>query len=282
MIFYILLFVAVFLVFISFWGFWQATHPPKIISNTTPKDLGWEFEKVSLQTEDGLKLAGWFVPTDKNLQKAIILLHGYPTDKGDLLHWASFLKDKYNLLFFDFRYFGQSEGSFTSLGYHERKDVLSAIDFLKKKGISKIGLMGFSYGASVALLTLPQASDVEAVVADSAFANLDLMGKIYWGKFPYLEKLLMALSKLWGRLIYGIDAARISPEQAAKKVKTPIFVIHSRKDELILVENAKRLEKALSDNKNAQVWIYDRGVHGELAGQGYEERILQFFEKHLI
>jgi dipeptidyl aminopeptidase/acylaminoacyl peptidase len=281
MIFYILFALIFFIGFLSFWGFWQAAHPPKIVSNLTPKELGWDFEEVSLKTEDGVTLSAWFIPTENKTNKTIILLHGYPADKGDLLRWSTFLKNHYNLFFFDFRYFGKSEGSYTSLGFHERKDVLAAIKYLKTNEIDEIGLMGFSFGASVALLTLPETSDVGAVVADSAFANLDLMGKTYYGNIPLLQKPLTILTKAYGRLIYGIKVDEITPEVAVKKTETPIFIIHSRQDELVLLENAERLKEALGSNQNSQVWIYDRGVHGELGSSDYQEKILQFFEKHL-
>lgn len=281
MIVYVALFSAFFILLLSFWGFWQATHPPRINSSQTPKDMGWQFEAVTLETSDELELAAWFIPTKDQTDKAIVILHGYPADKGDLLNWASFLKDKYNLLFLDFRYFGKSEGSFTSFGYHERKDVLAAIKFLKEKDINEIGLMGFSFGASVALLTLPETNDVAAVVADTPFANLDLIGKTYYGHLSFLQKPLIALSKFWGRVIYGIKANEIASEEAVKKGQTPIFIIHSRQDETTLVENAERLKSALKDNKKATVWIYDRGRHGQIGGEDYQEKILDFFEKNL-
>jgi dipeptidyl aminopeptidase/acylaminoacyl peptidase len=281
MIFYILFALIFFVGFLSFWGFWQAVHPQKIVSNLTPKELGWGFEEVSLKTEDGLALSAWFIPTENKTNKTIILLHGYPADKGDLLRWSTFLKDHYNLFFFDFRYFGKSEGGYTSLGFHERKDVLAAIEFLKNKGIRDIGLMGYSFGASVALLTLPQTSDVKVVVADSAFANLDLMGKPYYANYSFLHKPLTILTKFWGRVVYGIDADEVAPEQAVKNAKIPIFIIASRQDELVLVENAERLKEALRGNQNAKFWIYDRGLHKGLGGDAYQEKILQFFKKNL-
>jgi dipeptidyl aminopeptidase/acylaminoacyl peptidase len=284
MIFYILFFFIFFILFLSLWGFWQAVHPPKITSSLTPKNLGWQFEEVDLKTEDGLKLAAWFVSTEKQTDKAIIILHGYPADKGDLLYWAAFLKEDYNLLFFDFRYFGASEGSFTSLGHHERKDVLAAIEFLKKKGITKIGLMGFSFGASTTLLTLPETTDVDAVVADSAWANLDLMGEGYYGNIPFLQKPLIWVTKLWGRFIYGINADEIAPERAIKKVQTPILLIASRQDETVPIENTERLKKALRGNPNAQFWFIDKGIHGGLAAEDknqYEAKVLKFFNENL-
>lgn len=268
---------------ISFLGFWQATHPPKIISQATPKDLGWHYEDINLKTSDGVNLSAWFVPSDdKNSHKAIIALHGYPADKGDLLDWAAFLKNKYHLLFLDFRYFGRSEGSYTSLGIHETKDVLSTIKFLKEdKNIKSIGLMGFSFGGSVALLTLPDAPDVKGVVADSPFANLDLMGKVYYGNIPFLHKPLTVLTKFYGRVIYGLDAQKAAVDKVLPKVSTPILIIASQEDDVVSIENSQRLKEALKANKRAGVVILTRGPHGFLGGINYQKMILDFFEKHL-
>lgn len=73
------------LIIVVFTNFWQAVHPPKYLSNQKPSDFGWEFEDITLTTSDNLKLAGWFVPAKKEETKsAIILLHGYPFDKGNL------------------------------------------------------------------------------------------------------------------------------------------------------------------------------------------------------
>lgn len=96
-----------------------------------------------------------------------------------------------------------------------------------------------------------------------------------------MQPLLTPLTKFWGQLIYGIDADEVVPEKAVKGVQTPIFIIHSRQDETTLVENAEILRESLKDNKNAQVWIYERGRHGELGGSEYQQKILEFLEEHL-
>ena len=64
----------------------------------------------------------------------------------------------YNLLLFDQRAHGESGGERISGGYHERRDLGGAIDFLKSQGVleSSIGVLGASMGAGTALLTLPK------------------------------------------------------------------------------------------------------------------------------
>lgn len=280
---YLILIPIFLLLFISFIGFWQAVHPSKIISKVTPKDLGWQFEEITLKTSDSIKLSAWFVPSDnQESKKAIILLHGYPADKGDLLDWAAFLKQDYHLLFMDLRYFGKSEGSYTTLGVNETKDVLAAIKFLKdNKKIESIGLMGFSFGGSVGLLTIPHSQDIKAVVADSAFANLDLMGEIYYGHLPYLHKPLMALTKFWAKLIYNLGAKDAAPDKILTNISTPILIIASPTDDVVSIKNSQRFQEVLKNNKQAQVVILDRGPHGYLSGINYQKLIEEFFDKYL-
>ncbi len=144
--------VATFLIFFilltSLWGFYSSIRPPKIISTITPQDLGLEYEEISFTTADNIKIAGWLVPSVAEGLKAktIILLHGYPADKGDILPALSFLSNKYNLLLFDFRYLGKSGGRYSAVGAKEVEDLLAAIYFLKTRGIEEVGVWGFSMG----------------------------------------------------------------------------------------------------------------------------------------
>jgi pimeloyl-ACP methyl ester carboxylesterase len=74
---------------------------------------------------------------------------------------------------FDFRAHGRSEGQVSTIGYLERQDALSAVDFVKAKGVERIGLMGFSMGGVVvAMLAAPICPDVRAVISDGGPARL--------------------------------------------------------------------------------------------------------------
>lgn len=269
------------LVCFSLLSFWQATHPPRAQSGITPHALGWPYEELRIPTSDGLHLAAWFVPARGPAEEAIILLHGYPADKGSLLGWASFLYGRYHLLFLDFRAMGQSEGDFVSFGYHERKDVLAAIEELQRRGFRRIGLVGVSFGAAVALLTLPETSALSAVVADSPWADLDAMGEAYYGRIAVLSRPLTMLTKLWGRLFYGVIAERIAPELAVQGTRTPLLLLASRDDQLVVVQHAYRLQAALRDHPHAIVWIRERGGHLQGGGAEEQQRILRFFERYL-
>lgn len=270
----------------SFYGFWQATHPPKFHTLQTPKDLGWQFEEVTITTSDGIKLAAWFVPSEKKTDQVIILLHGYPADKANLLNWAEFLHEDFNLFFFDFRYFGKSEGGQTTIGSSEQKDLQAAIEYLRERGLVKIGAMGFSMGGAVAILTAanPSADGLKAVVSDSAFANLDLMGYEFYRNLFVLKYPLTWFTKMWTWILLGIDVNQISPERAAQNLKIPILLIHSKADQTIPFENALRIQRALQNNPKAEFLFVSEGSHGYLPQtilEEYQKRVAEFFGENL-
>jgi pimeloyl-ACP methyl ester carboxylesterase len=244
---------------------------------------------VTLITSDNLKIAAWFVPSskasdDKPSDKVIILLHGYPFDKANLLSWAEFLQKDSNLFFFDFRYFGESEGSMTTVGYHEQKDLKSALDYLQKRGFNKIGLMGFSLGGAVAIMTASYDKRVKAVVSDSAFANINLMIDEYYRNLPILRYPLSILTNFWTLVFIGVNPDEVAPEKVAENIKIPVLLIHSKKDQVIPFENAIRIQKSLKNNPKSQFFFFEEGSHGgvpENLEKEYQKKVLEFFRQNL-
>jgi len=277
-------FLVLFLTLFSLYGFWSATHPPRYKTNLTPKDFGFKFEEVTLTTSDKLKISAWFVPSEQKSDKVIILLHGYPFDKANLLNWAEFLQKDFNLFFFDFRYFGESEGSMTTVGFHEQRDLKSALDYLQKRGFKKIGLMGFSLGGAVAIITASYDKRINAVVTDSAFANINLMIDEYYRNLPILRYPLSILTNFWARVFVGVNPNEIAPEKAAKNINIPVLLIHGEKDQVIPFENAIRIQKSLKNNTSAQFFFFEEGSHGgvpENLEKEYQKKVLEFFNKNL-
>src|SRR3989339_688573 len=99
-------------------------------------------QKITFKSSDGLTLSGVFVQGTN--EATIILLHGYGRCKEQMLPQASFLnKAGFNILMFDFRASGESEGKYITFGQREQADLEGALDYLKNRGgvdIGKIGL----------------------------------------------------------------------------------------------------------------------------------------------
>ncbi len=298
MIYKILLLIIFFFLFTSLWGFYSSIRPPKIISTITPKDMGLNYEEVSFTTADGIKLAGWFIPLEVRAKgtadatgvlpltgfipssaKTIILLHGYPADKGNILPAFSFLNKNYNLLLFDFRYLGQSEGNYTTAGAKEVEDLLAAIRFLKTKDINQVGVWGFSMGGAVALMTAPIAPEIKAIVAESSYASLDLMAlELY--RIPILKYPIAYLTGFWAKIFLGIDLKKVSPAESAKNITIPVLIVHSKNDIVIPFRSALLIQEALKNNMRTEFWLEENIPHGQFS-EIYEEKIGEFFGKNL-
>ena len=278
----------IFLLVFSFVGFINAIRPARIKSAATPENLGLIYETVSFPTRDNLTLRGWFIPRQNAGQTSpqnagqtptIMLLHGYPADKGDVLPAVAFLSETYNLFLFDFRYFGESEGAYSTAGAKETEDVRAAIRYLETRGIRRVGIWGFSMGGAVALMTANNTPEVAAVIADSSYASLRLMASELY-PFPVLKYPLGLLTELWAKLFLGVTVRDASPADAARTLRIPVLIIHSREDRTIPFPHAALLQAALADNPTAESWFREDALHGALS-RDYEERIYEFFRKNL-
>jgi len=275
----IVLIILGFLIVISLWGFYASIRPPKIISSLTPRDLKMNYEDVSFKTADGLTLRGWHIPSAKTTDKTLILLHGYPADKGDILPALAFLHGEFNLLLFDFRYLGRSEGSYSTTGAKEVEDLLAAVRFLKTRGVKEVGVWGFSMGGAVALMAIAKAPEISAVIAESSYASLAHMALELF-RIPLLNYPVAYLVGLWAKLFLGIDLRDVSPAERVRNTTVPILLIHSSADAVIPFSHARSLQEALKNNPRAEFWFHEGFAHGQLAAD-YQARVRNFFYKNL-
>ena len=271
--------ILLFFVIVSLYGFYTAVRTPKIHSTFTPADFGLDFETVTMKTTDGVTIKGWFIP-QPNTDKIIIALHGYPADKGDILPSLVFLHKDFNLLFFDFRYFGQSGGLYSTAGAMEIHDLLAAVELAKERGFTKIGVWGFSMGGAVALMGATKTPEIKAVVSDSSYAELSLLAKEPYRNFAFLKYPLAFFTGLWPKIFLGISLDEVSPVKNVKSMQIPVLLIHSSNDKVVPFSHALLLQEALKDNPRAEFWFQEGIRHGEFQKE-YETRIRGFFQKNL-
>lgn len=145
----------------------QFTHPPRApLNGASPRDVGLGYQDVTLTTSDGIRIAAWYVPGANGA--AIVLVHGIGSNRAGMLPVAAMLaRHGYGLLLIDMRAHGESGGDAWSSWLSER-DVLAAVDYLKARPeVHRIGLMGFSAGATTVLHAAAHSQEVGAVAADA-------------------------------------------------------------------------------------------------------------------
>lgn len=270
---------------VSFLAFWMSIKPPKWPITKTPADYGMDFEKIAFQSTDGINLLGWFVPAQQISDKTIIMMHGYPASKSDIVDLGLFLHDEYNLLFFDFRYMGESEGKYSTAGALEVNDLLGALDYLRKEKAGyaeRIGTWGFSLGGAVGLMAMEKSDEIKAVVADSAYAELGLMIEGLYSRFGFLKNPFVFSTKAWARLVLGLKTGDVSPQSSVTRSNIPILLIHGKLDKEILSQNSIMIYERARGEKD--LWLIDGIGHGAAyfsEQQEYEQRVKDFFKKFL-
>jgi uncharacterized protein len=268
---------AVFLT-LSLLAFLAAVRPPHLTIALEPAVFGLPAREVTIRSDDGLDLSAWFI--HRPGAPAVVLLHGYPAHRADMLPLAAALNPSFSTLLLDLRSFGRSQGRVTTLGALERGDLSRAIDFLVAQGTPAVGVFGFSLGGAIAIMTAAEDPRIRAVAAYGTFADLRTLARELYGWLSILKYPLVELMVWWSRLFLGVDPTAASPLSAARTLRIPVWLAHSRADEQIPFAHAERLRGALAENPDAELHVLDDGLHGAVP-EDFGERLRRFFERHL-
>lgn len=145
-------------------------------TDTPSAQVKVESQTVQFTTEDNLRLSGRLF--DGGGEVGVVLSHMFPADQSSWWEFASELAGEgYIALAYDFRGYGQSEGS-KEISIINR-DVRAALEFMRGRGAGKIVLMGASMGGT-ASLRVAATRPVAGVVALSApveFQGLSVRGQ---------------------------------------------------------------------------------------------------------
>jgi fermentation-respiration switch protein FrsA (DUF1100 family) len=221
--------------------------PDKPLGPVDLTDAGLPQPKQVAIPGDGVTLSGWLFANPHNGHCAVVMLHGFAGDKTEVVAPAPiFWRRGCDLLLYDSRGHGDSSKALLTFGFHERQDLLDAIDWLvgrTKLPRSRIGLIGWSYGAAVAIQAASEPrGDVAFVIADSSFSSLGAIARHQaQDQFGSWAKLFVPGALLVSSLRAGFDARDSAPDKAIRSVRSPVFLIHSRQDEFTPVVQSERI-----------------------------------------
>ena len=265
-----------------------SVHRPKIGDQLNPtKALALPYEDVCLLTQDGVRLQAWFVPHPAG-DMSVVIGHGLGANKSnfmplvDLWHGLG-----YNVLIFDFRGHGHSEGHTVTFGAREKYDVRAAVDYLASRAdlsAGKIVGYGVSFGGAALIQAAAEDRRIRALVVDSAFADIETMAKnvVALVRFvpPFLQGVISRVGIIFVNLELGFDIRQASPQQAISQLKgQPVLIIHGQQDTLIPWEESKRLYRAAPEPKSCY-WVKSAGHYATLVDQDYRAHIKAFLSGH--
>lgn len=233
----------------------------------TPENLRLPYKHVKFDTDDGVKLTGWFIEQTvqgKASDRIVLCFNPYNQDKSSLLGVArGFWDNGFSVMLFDFRSHTEDVVP-QSIGYLERRDARAALDWLTKNkpDDARIGLVGASMGGAVALtIAAENPPEVVAVSTDCAFTCLkDVIGQKLDRMFPFLKffdpgsqislrALFLESICLVNRLWYGYDIAAVGPGKMLENIQVPLMVVHSEKDSTVPLQHGIQIYNGVSSQK---------------------------------
>ncbi len=237
-----------------------------------------DLRDVSFRTSDGLTLRGWYSPGTRGA--VVILVHGGEGDRTQLFPTAVVLaRHGYGFLAYDSRASGESDGDMVTWGDRERRDVTAALDFVTTRpeiDPRRVGVLGFSIGASAVALVAARDARARAVILSPVWTSLhDEMGARAGRLGPLSVAVALAVLRR-----KGIDVDAIRPiDHVGEIAPRPVFFITGTGDADTPVSMVRRVFDAAGEPKS--LWVVPGARHGkylEAAPEEYERRIIAFLD----
>ncbi|MDI9310088.1 MAG: alpha/beta fold hydrolase [Limnohabitans sp.] len=211
-----------------------------------------KFEEINVKSFDGKSQHGILFKTEKP-KGLIFYLHG---NAGNLQTWGEISKIYtnlgYDIFILDYRGFGKSEDKIEN-EIQVVKDVEIVFDKVAKKYDKKI-IIGYSIGTGIAA-HLASVKKNDMLILKAPYDNFLNFTST---KVPFYPDFLKNF--------------RFETDKCLPKIKTPIYLFHGNKDQLIPLDNSKRLKNILKPTDKLFI-LNNQGHHGINDNLDYQDKL---------
>ena len=224
---------------------------------------------------DGIRLRGWRCAPAGRRRGTIVYLHGI----GDNRSGAAGVVDRFGprgfeVVAFDSRAHGQSEGDRCTYGIRETSDLRRVVATIAD---GPIVLIGGSLGAAVAIQTAAREPRITGVVAAEVFADLESVATERGRRMalpPWTIRRAFAMAQ--ERAGFSIDDA--SPVVAARDVTVPVLLLHGAEDVETSPHHSFEVHAALKGDRSLVI-VPDAGHNQTFEAPGVWDRVQSWIER---
>jgi pimeloyl-ACP methyl ester carboxylesterase len=219
----------------------------------------------------------------------VLLLHGYLQNRNYSVPWAVRLAQAgYRCLVLDLRGHGASTGEHISFGAFESHDISQVLDDLERRGwdVSRVGILGVSYGASIALLAAGHDPRVSTVVAFEPFASAEravpeLMRAAFANEARGITDEQFAAAYVKEAKIAGFQWSQADIEAALARTRAPVLFIHGEKDVWLSPDHSRELARRAPAGSKLVLSPLDNHVSLPLQVEKYAPQVIEWLEVNL-
>lgn len=274
----------------------------------TPEEYGLDFEDVSFDTQDGVTIKGWFIPSNQS-EKVVICNHFSPANRygfaghldgmgfaggfevNFLPRYQALHDAGYSVLAYDLRAHGESgdgEGNVTGVGYFEWQEVLASIDYIRKRSDttnSSISLMSMCMGANATFNAMEKSPEtfegIKSMIAIAPLKGRTSIERNCEQMHIPVEQGIKAFDKIYHD-ITGLTIDDHDIIEKSRHVSIPIFYFQVRDDMNSRWTDVQTMfdETPVSDKKIE----YLEGTPWRFKGYQYfsehPEKMVEWFDAH--
>jgi pimeloyl-ACP methyl ester carboxylesterase len=230
-------------------------HPARHVTNLPPPEhcVAADF------AGEGITLKGWRCSATDPVRGTIVYLHGIADNRGSATGVIQrFLARGFNVIAYDSRAHGDSQGDACTYGFFEKQDLHRVLD---SAGSGPVVLIGTSLGAAVALQEAADDPRVSAVVAAETFSDLRTVATERAPVFFTTGVIERAFALAESQAHFQADA--VSPRKAAERLTAPVLLIHGADDVETPPAHSERVFAALRGPKRL-IRVPGAGHNGSL------------------
>ena len=183
------------------------------------------YNEFFIEVDKNIKIKSWLIEKDLQKYKTILFLHG---NAGNLFNRSyklnRFNELNLNVLIISWRGFSGNPGKPNETNLYG--DAKKAVKWLNDRGVEtkNIILYGESLGTGVAV-EIAQNNKFNSIILESPYTSMEKTAKIY---YPYLPVKFLLKDKY-------------ESEKKIKNIKTPILIMHGKKDNIVPFNMGKKL-----------------------------------------